>query len=67
MSIKKDPRKNISEDEWEAKLQRVSISKEDTNTLVMNYLVTEGFVDAARQFQRESGAKRAHCHSLFHL
>jgi len=52
----KDTRRVITPEEWDEKLQRVRISKEDTNTLVMNYLVTEGFVDAARQFQRESGA-----------
>jgi 2-phosphoglycerate kinase len=36
----------------------VKIRKEDMNKLVMNYLVTEGYVDAAEKFQLEAGVKR---------
>jgi hypothetical protein len=32
--------------------------KEDMNKLVMNFLVTEGYVEAAEKFQMESGTQR---------
>ena len=51
-------KKVITRDEWEKKLNAVKLRKEDMNTLVMNFLVTEGFVEAADKFQRESGTKR---------
>ncbi|KAF2568709.1 hypothetical protein F2Q68_00025623 [Brassica cretica] len=50
-------KKVITRDEWEKKLNAVKLRKEDMNTLVMNFLVTEGFVEAADKFQRESGTK----------
>ncbi|KAL0873676.1 hypothetical protein Bca101_023381 [Brassica carinata] len=54
-------KKVITRDEWEKKLNAVKLRKEDMNTLVMNFLVTEGFVEAADKFQRESGTKRTWC------
>lgn len=33
------------------------VSKQDMNRLVMDYLVTEGYVDAAAAFEAESGAQ----------
>ncbi|KAG5375513.1 hypothetical protein IGI04_040109 [Brassica rapa subsp. trilocularis] len=36
-------KKVITRDEWEKKLNAVKLRKEDMNTLVMNFLVTEGF------------------------
>ncbi|KAI8826658.1 CTLH/CRA C-terminal to lish motif domain-containing protein, partial [Fimicolochytrium jonesii] len=42
-------------DEWERKLAKVAVSKHDLNKLVMNYLVIEGYKDAAEKFSRESG------------
>ncbi|KAJ0257979.1 Protein GID8 [Hirschfeldia incana] len=50
-------KKVITRDEWEKKLNAVKLRKEDMNTLVMNFLVTEGFVEAADKFQKESGTK----------
>ncbi|CAN8245084.1 unnamed protein product [Cochlearia groenlandica] len=50
-------KKVITREEWEKKLNAVKLRKEDMNTLVMNFLVTEGLVDAAELFQRESGTK----------
>jgi hypothetical protein len=41
--------------EWQKKLAAVKIRKEDMNALVMNFLVTEGYVEAARMFESESG------------
>jgi hypothetical protein len=51
-------KKMITREEWEKKLNAVKLRKEDMNTLVMNFLVTEGYVEAAEKFQRESGTKR---------
>ncbi|CAF2133834.1 unnamed protein product [Brassica rapa subsp. trilocularis] len=55
--IQATSKKVITRDEWEKKLNAVKLRKEDMNTLVMNFLVTEGFVEAADKFQRESGTK----------
>jgi hypothetical protein len=51
-------KKVVTRDEWERKLRDVKIRKEDMNRLVMNFLVTEGFVDAADKFRIESGTQR---------
>uniref|UniRef100_A0A453IJW8 Uncharacterized protein n=1 Tax=Aegilops tauschii subsp. strangulata TaxID=200361 RepID=A0A453IJW8_AEGTS len=51
-------KKVVTRDEWERKLRDVKIRKEDMNRLVMNFLVTEGFVDAADKFRVESGTQR---------
>ncbi|KAK3248167.1 Glucose-induced degradation complex subunit [Cymbomonas tetramitiformis] len=48
-------KKTINKEEWEKKLSTIKIRKEDMNKLVMNFLVTEGFVEAAETFQKESG------------
>ena len=48
----------ITKEEWEKKLKDVKIRKEDMNKLVMNFLVTEGYVDAAEKFRLESGTER---------
>lgn len=42
-------------DEWLDKIQDISFSRSVMNKLVMNYLVTEGFKDAAERFQEEAG------------
>lgn len=36
----------------------MKVRKEDMNKLVMNFLVTEGYVDAAEKFKLESGTER---------
>ena len=51
-------KKIITKEEWEKKLNDVKIRKEDMNKLVMNFLVTEGYVDAAEKFRKESGTER---------
>lgn len=53
-------KKIITKEQWEKKLKDVKIRKEDTNKLVMNFLVTEGYVDAAEKFRMESGTERIH-------
>ncbi|XP_010533884.1 PREDICTED: glucose-induced degradation protein 8 homolog isoform X1 [Tarenaya hassleriana] len=50
-------KKVITRVEWEKKLNGIIIRKEDMDRLVMNFLVTEGHVDAAEKFQMESGTK----------
>jgi hypothetical protein len=48
-------KKFIPRDEWEKMLDEVKINKTDLNRLVMNYLVIEGYKDAAERFAVESG------------
>lgn len=50
-------KKKVSKDDWERKLAAVELRKEDLNQLVMNFLVTEGYVEAAQMFESESGTK----------
>ncbi|CAM8912043.1 hypothetical protein QQ045_033191 [Rhodiola kirilowii] len=50
-------KKLITKDEWVRKLADIKIRKEDMNKLVMNYFVTEGYVDAAEKFRMESGTE----------
>ncbi|XP_019168672.1 PREDICTED: glucose-induced degradation protein 8 homolog [Ipomoea nil] len=50
-------KKVITRDEWEKRLKDVNIRKEDMNKLVMNFLVTEGYVEAAEKFRTESGTE----------
>ncbi|CAO3617061.1 unnamed protein product [Mucor hiemalis] len=46
-------KKNIPKDEWEQRLTKVKVNKQDVNQLVMNYLVVEGYKDAAEhQFKK---------------
>lgn len=39
------------------RLQGLHITRADMNKLIMNYLVTEGFKEAAEKFQQESGTR----------
>uniref|UniRef100_A0A1B6KUQ3 CTLH domain-containing protein n=1 Tax=Graphocephala atropunctata TaxID=36148 RepID=A0A1B6KUQ3_9HEMI len=41
--------------DWISKLEGVHVQRSDMNKLIMNYLVTEGFKEAAEKFQQESG------------
>ncbi|KAF8370172.1 hypothetical protein HHK36_003743 [Tetracentron sinense] len=50
-------KKVITREEWEKRLSNVKIRKEDMNKLVMNFLVTEGYVEAAEKFCMESGTE----------
>jgi len=45
----------VSREEWDKKLTEVKLNKTDLNHLVMNFLVIEGYKDAAEKFQQESG------------
>ncbi|XP_067856594.1 glucose-induced degradation protein 8 homolog [Heptranchias perlo] len=45
----------ITKDEWMEKLNNLHIQRADMNRLIMNYLVTEGFKEAAEKFRVESG------------
>ncbi|KAG6392215.1 hypothetical protein SASPL_146426 [Salvia splendens] len=50
-------KKVITREEWEKMLCSVKMRKEDMNKLVMNFLVTEGFVEVAEKFQLETGTE----------
>uniref|UniRef100_A0A0K8TTV3 Putative lish motif-containing protein n=1 Tax=Tabanus bromius TaxID=304241 RepID=A0A0K8TTV3_TABBR len=45
----------ISKEEWMNRLEYFQFKQADMNKLVMNYLVTEGFKEAAEKFQMEAG------------
>jgi len=49
----------VSREEWAAKLEAQHVPRADMNRLIMNYLVTEGFKEAAEKFQKESGVETA--------
>ncbi|XP_022097849.1 glucose-induced degradation protein 8 homolog [Acanthaster planci] len=49
----------ITQEAWLDKLQSLHITRSDMNKLIMDYLVTEGFKDAAEKFQQESGTQPA--------
>lgn len=50
-----DSKRQISLVTWERKLSQVQISKADSDKLVMNYLVVEGYKEAAEMFSKETG------------
>jgi len=50
-----DKVESICYDEWLTRLEKFSIKQSDMNRLIMNYLVTEGFKEAAEKFQVEAG------------
>ncbi|KAL1021575.1 hypothetical protein UPYG_G00015060 [Umbra pygmaea] len=54
MSYAEKP-EDITREEWMEKLNNVHIQRADMNRLIMNYLVTEGFKEAAEKFRMESG------------
>ncbi|XP_030379066.1 glucose-induced degradation protein 8-B homolog [Scaptodrosophila lebanonensis] len=44
----------ITKDEWLQRLEQFPFKQADMNRLIMNYLVTEGFKEAAEKFQHEA-------------
>lgn len=46
-----------SKEKWTEKIESLQIPRSEVNKLIMNYLVTEGFKDAAEKFQIESGTE----------
>ncbi|XP_052866273.1 glucose-induced degradation protein 8 homolog [Anopheles bellator] len=50
-----DKNDGISKEEWQSRLESFPFKQDDINKLIMNYLVTEGFKEAAEKFQAESG------------
>ncbi|KAF9575523.1 hypothetical protein EC968_002784 [Mortierella alpina] len=60
-------KKVFTKEEWNARLSEVQVDRDsltmdlgpprDLNKLVMNYLIIEGFKDAAEKFSQESGTK----------
>ncbi|KAF9918881.1 Glucose-induced degradation complex subunit [Lobosporangium transversale] len=47
----------FTKEEWDARLAEIHVDREDLNKLIMNYLIIEGYKDAAEKFSQESGAK----------
>jgi glucose-induced degradation protein 8 len=49
------PRQVHSREDWDRRLSDAPVSKAQMNSLVMNYLVIEGYKDAAESFRDEAG------------
>ncbi|KAG0224889.1 hypothetical protein BGW41_004918 [Actinomortierella wolfii] len=49
-------KKVFAKEEWEAQLAKINVDRDDLNKLIMNYLIIEGYKDAAEKFSQESGA-----------
>jgi len=49
------PPESFTKEEWLRRLESIHVKRSDMNKLIMNYLVTEGFKEAAEKFQEESG------------
>mmetsp|Transcript_33930 Transcript_33930/g.44761 ORF Transcript_33930/g.44761 Transcript_33930/m.44761 type:complete len:250 (-) Transcript_33930:292-1041(-) len=47
----------FSEDEWNRRLRSARVPRDYIDRLVMDYLVVEGYKDAAAHFEKESGVK----------
>ncbi|CAG0880443.1 unnamed protein product [Darwinula stevensoni] len=47
----------FSREAWEKELSKFYVCRSDMNKLIMNYLITEGFREAAEKFQVEGGIK----------
>ncbi|XP_077987198.1 glucose-induced degradation protein 8 homolog [Glandiceps talaboti] len=50
-----EKKEEVDPEEWMEKLQTLHITRADMNKLIMDYLVTEGFKEAAEKFKVESG------------
>jgi hypothetical protein len=50
-----DKQEEIPKADWVERLHALHITRADMNRLIMNYLVTEGFKEAAEKFRMESG------------
>jgi hypothetical protein len=48
---------SASKEKWIEKIDSLQVPRSEVNKLIMNYLVTEGFKDAAEKFQMESGTE----------
>lgn len=57
MHTQSSSKRTITKEDWEKRLQAVKVSREDLNKLVMNFFVTEGYLDAAEAFSKESGTE----------
>ena len=51
------PASSVHATDWQRRMDRVGVSHQDLNRLVMNYLVVEGYKGAAELFLKESGER----------
>jgi hypothetical protein len=49
--------KSISFEKWNEEMNKLRISRQDMNKLVLNYLIIEGHKDAVEKFIKETGIK----------
>jgi hypothetical protein len=56
--------KSISTEKWVEELNKLRVSRQDMNKLVLNYLIIEGYKDAAEKFIKETGIKGNYLNNL---
>jgi len=49
--------KNISFPKWTEEMNKLRVSRQEMNKLVLNYLIIEGNKDAVEKFIKETGLK----------
>jgi hypothetical protein len=47
--------KSIGTEKWVEEMNKLRVSRQDMNKLVLNYLIIEGYKDAAEKFIKETG------------
>ncbi|BET03498.1 RanBPM_CRA [Nesidiocoris tenuis] len=57
MSFADKSSSEYSKEQWNCRLEAMQVQRSTMNKLIMNYLVTEGFKEAAEKFQEESGVE----------
>lgn len=45
----------ITKEQWESRMSQIQPSRDVLNKVVLNYLIVEGYKDAAVKFKKESG------------
>lgn len=54
-NLGKSGKNTIDKKDWANQLQKIQVSKQDLNKLVMNFFLVEGYKEAAEKLREESG------------
>ncbi|KAL4082202.1 hypothetical protein QTP88_025232 [Uroleucon formosanum] len=55
MSYSPTSQPNVTKPDWLSRIENMKVNRKDMNKLIMNYLVSEGFKEAAEKFEQEAG------------
>ena len=50
--------KLINTEKWNEELDKIKVSRQEMNKLVLNFLIIEGYKDAVHKFVKETGIKQ---------